>query len=336
MNNNELKNILANALSKASQTDGQQILKKKANRVRLNQEFAKLISLGDQGLKKASGYLDHQLSTYIAYDSITSRVFKDTTGVGTLMAKVQRPEFGAITVPFKGAPANVEVNNPYVTFATHSDSISERVPYDEIVKVPYDSLKDATAEVANAMNLAVDKELFKILATAEDVSPYTPIEVETLSNSIVFQAMGSMSQYSLKAEHAVMNPKTFFTMLGSMTALSLDQDTLQTVIREGHIQQLFGLNFLTSKLCPEGKVYLCADSKYLGTYVLAKEKSVKVADVSWENEYRVSGYYNYGLILHNIPGIYTINIGSNDVESVESGTSLESTESTESTESAIS
>lgn len=280
---------------------------------KLNAYYGNLMQQGPFGQKKAAVAFSQALKVRVPYEAITPKIFaQDNIANNVTWADVEFPEIGAAVVPFKGAPARVERGPKRVFYNTHTAAINWIVSYDQVFTAAYNTLDEAKNKVAIGLALELDTELFKVLAaaTTTGVTPYTAI---TATDQLDFDAINAargqmMTVSSLVATAVILNPTEYYDMIAALDNTKVDQVTLNTIVETGYVGQILGLKFIVSKLCPTGEAFVITAPEYLGKYVLRQPEQMKVTDMPWKLEYVVTGYANYGLVLHNIPGVCKITI----------------------------
>ena len=176
----------------------------------------------------------------------------------------------------------------------------------DIIRMAIKSLLDeAKNKVAIGLALELDTELFKVLAAADAANVYGAPLADTMSLGVINAARAAQMELSLITTAIVMHPSRYYQLL-DVTSEKVDQVTLNTIVENGYVGQLLGVKFIVSKLCPKNKAYAITAPEYLGKYVLRQPEQMKVTDMPWKLEYVVTGYANYGLVLHNIPAVYPI------------------------------
>lgn len=276
---------------------------------KLNVYYNGLMNQGAFGQKKAAVAFSQALKVRIPYEAITTKIFKeDNISNNVAWADIEFPELGAAVVPFKGAPARIERGPKRIFYNTHTTAINWVVSYDQIFTAAYNTLDEAKNKVATGLALSLDTELFKVLAAADASGAYVNFPT-TLSLASLNTARADMMVNQLVATAVVMNPAAYYDFISTLaSATVVDQVTLNTIVEQGYVSQIMGLKFLVSKLCPAKKAYVIAAPEYLGKYVLRQNQQIKITDMPWRLEYIVTGYANYGVVLHNLLGVRTITL----------------------------
>ena len=274
--------------------------------VNLNAYYGKLMRQGEFGHKKAAVAFSQALKVRVPYEAVTTKIFAaDNISNNVAWADVEFPEIGAAVVPFKGAPARIEKGPKRIFYNTHTVAINWIVAYDQVFTAAYNTLDEAKNKVAIGLALELDTELFKVLAAAEAANVYDAEAVDTMSLGVINTIRAAQMEMSLVTTAIVMHPSRYYQML-NVTSEKVDQVTLNTIVENGYVGQLFGVKFIVSKLCPKNKAYGITAPEYLGKYVLRQPEQMKVTDMPWKLEYVVTGYANFGLVLHNIPAVFPV------------------------------
>jgi len=285
--------------------------KEAQDQVKLNTYYNGLMNQGAFGQKKAAVAFSQALKVRIPYEAITTKVFKeDNISNNVAWADIEFPELGAAIVPFKGAPARIERGPKRIFYNTHTTAINWVVSYDQIFTAAYNTLDEAKNKVAVGLALSLDEELFKVLAAAEASGAYGTLNATpNLSLATLNTARADMMVNQLVATAIVMNPAAYYEFISTLTSAAVvDQVTLNTIVENGYVSQIMGLKFLVSKLCPAKKAYVLTAPEYLGKYVLRQNQQIKITDLPWKLEYIVTGYANYGVVLHNMLAVRTITL----------------------------
>ena len=273
---------------------------------KLNAYYGNLMQQGAFGQKKAAVAFSQALKVRVPYEAVTTKIFaQDNISNNVAWADVEFPEIGAAVVPFKGAPARIEKGPKRIFYNTHTAAINWIVAYDQVFTAAYNTLDEAKNKVAIGLALELDTELFKVLAAAEAANVYGAPLADTMSMAVINKARAAQMELSLITTAIVMHPSRYYDLL-NVTSEKVDQVTLNTIVENGYVGQLLGVKFIVSKLCPKNKAYAITAPEYLGKYVLRQPEQMKVTDMPWRLEYVVTGYANYGLVLHNIPAVYPI------------------------------
>lgn len=273
---------------------------------KLNGYYGNLMKQGPFGLKKAAVAFSQALKVRVPYEALTPKIFaQDNISNNVAWADVEFPEIGAAVVPFKGAPARIERGPKRVFYNTHTAAINWIVAYDQVFTAAYNTLDEAKNKVAIGLALELDTELFKVLGAAATAGVYAPYTAATMSLDVINDARAAQMELSLITTAIVMHPSKYYDML-KVTSTSVDQVTLNTIVETGYVGQLYGVKFMVSKLCPKNMAFAITAPEYLGKYVLRQPEQMKVTDMPWKLEYVVTGYANYGLVLHNIPAVFPI------------------------------
>lgn len=274
-----------------------------AKRAKMNAEFSSLLEKGDFGRKTAASYFNEALLLKVPYVSITPKLLDpDNIGKDVAWADLEFPELGASVVPFKGAPAYIERGPKRIMFLTHTDAQNWSVFYDQMMVATYDQLNHAKDKVATALAISVDTDLFKQLEAISSTSIYPSKVVAAMSPSVINSIRGEMAAFDLFTENIVLHSSKYYDML-NVTAQTVDQVTLNSIIETGFIGNFYGVNFIVSKLCPKNAGYALANKKYVGKFVLRQAQTLKIADLSYKLKYVVTGYINYGICLYNPPAV---------------------------------
>lgn len=273
---------------------------------KLNAYYGNLMQQGAFGQKKAAVAFSQALKVRVPYEAVTTKIFaQDNISNNVAWADVEFPEIGAAVVPFKGAPARIEKGPKRIFYNTHTAAINWIVAYDQVFTAAYNTLDEAKNKVAIGLALELDTELFKVLAAADAANVYGAPMADTMSLSVINKARAAQMELSLITTAIVMHPSRYYQLL-DVTSEKVDQVTLNTIVENGYVGQLLGVKFIVSKLCPKNKAYAITAPEYLGKYVLRQPEQMKVTDMPWKLEYVVTGYANYGLVLHNIPAVYPV------------------------------
>lgn len=276
----------------------------------LNAYYGKLMQQGAFGQKKAAVAFSQALKVRVPYEAVTTKIFAaDNISNNVAWADVEFPEIGAAVVPFKGAPARIEKGPKRIFYNTHTVAINWIVAYDQVFTAAYNTLDEAKNKVAIGLALELDTELFKVLAAAEAANVYDAEAVDTMSLGVINTIRAAQMEMSLITTAIVMHPSRYYQML-NVTSEKVDQVTLNTIVENGYVGQLFGVKFIVSKLCPKNKAYGITAPEYLGKYVLRQPEQMKVTDMPWKLEYVVTGYANFGICLHNIPAVFPVTFTS--------------------------
>jgi len=309
----QLANMLLNAkesgfVTKASLEDS---LKAKVQNEKDNARYANLLRMGDYGLRKASVEFNEALRIKLAYQAILPKVLKeDNISNNVAFADVEFTEFGAATIPFRGAPARIEKGPRRIYYHTHTVSTSLDITYDDIFTAAYNMLDEGKDKVAIALGIELDSEFFRVLGAMADQGFYPAIDnLNTMSLSVINTIRGDQMAFDLVTAAIIMNPKKYFDML-NVDATDVDQVTLNQIVETGYVSQLYGVKFIISKLCPVKEAYGITEAKYLGKYVQRQPDQIKIADISWNNKYIITGYANYGIILHNVAAVRRVEFES--------------------------
>lgn len=282
---------------------------------KLNTYYGNLIKQGPFGLKKAAVAFSQALKVRVPYEAVTPKIFaQDNISNNVAWADVEFPEIGAAVVPFKGAPARIERGPKRIFYNTHTAAINWVVAYDQVFTAAYNTLDEAKNKVAIGLALELDTELFKVLNAAAQAGVYGDYTTDTMSLDVINHVRAAQMEMSLVTTAIVMHPSKYYEML-NLNALKVDQVTLNTIVENGFVGQLLGIKFIVSKLCPKNKAFAITAPEYLGKYVLRQPEQMKVTDMPWKLEYVVTGYANYGLVLHNIPAVFPINFTDSSIES---------------------
>lgn len=283
--------------------------KEAQDQVKLNAYYNGLMNQGAFGQKKAAVAFSQALKVRIPYEAITTKVFKeDNISNNVAWADIEFPELGAAVVPFKGAPARIERGPKRIFYNTHTTAINWVVSYDQIFTAAYNTLDEAKNKVAIGLALSLDEELFKVLSAAEASNVYGALNA-TLSLATLNTARADLMANQLVATAVVMNPAAYYDFISTLaSATVVDQVTLNTIVEQGYVSQIMGLKFLVSKLCPVNKAYVLTAPEYLGKFVLRQNQQIKITDMPWRLEYIVTGYANYGVVLHNMLAVRTITL----------------------------
>lgn len=273
---------------------------------KLNSYYGNLMKQGPFGHKKAAVAFSQALKVRVPYVAITTKIFaQDNISNNVAWADVEFPELGAAVVPFKGAPARIERGPKRIFYNTHTAAINWIVAYDQVFTAAYNTLDEAKNKVAIGLALELDTELFKVLNAAAQASVYTPLQTAAMSLDAINTARAAQMELSLVTTAIVMHPSRYYEML-NVNALNVDQVTLNTIVENGYVGQLLGVKFIVSKLCPKDTAFAITAPEYLGKYVLRQPEQMKVTDMPWRLEFVVTGYANYGIVLHNIAGVFPI------------------------------
>lgn len=276
---------------------------------KLNTYYNGLMNQGAFGQKKAAVAFSQALKVRIPYEAITTKIFKeDNISNNVAWADIEFPELGAAVVPFKGAPARIERGPKRIFYNTHTTAINWVVSYDQIFTAAYNTLDEAKNKVATGLALSLDTELFKVLGAAEASGAYGTFNA-ALSLATLNTARADMMVNQLVATAVVLNPAAYYDFISTLSSAAVvDQVTLNTIVEQGYVSQILGLKFLVSKLCPAKKAYVITAPEYLGKYVLRQNQQIKITDMPWRLEYIVTGYANYGVVLHNMLAVRAITL----------------------------
>ena len=273
---------------------------------KLNAYYGNLMKQGQFGQKKAAVAFSQALKVRVPYEAVTPKIFdQDNISNNVAWADVEFPEIGACVVPFKGAPARIERGPKRVFYNTHTAAINWIVSYDQVFTAAYNTLDEAKNKVAIGLALELDTELFKVLAAAATANVYGGYTAATMSLDVINDIRAAQMELSLITTAIVMHPSKYYDLL-KVTPQAVDQVTMNTIIENGYVGQLYGIKFIVSKLCPKNFAYGITAPEYLGKYVLRQPEQMKVTDMPWKLEYVVTGYANYGLVLHNIPAVFPV------------------------------
>lgn len=280
---------------------------------KLNAYYGNLMQQGAFGQKKAAVAFSQALKVRVPYEAVTPKIFaQDNISNNVAWADVEFPEIGAAIVPFKGAPARIEKGPKRIFYNTHTVAINWIVAYDQVFTAAYNTLDEAKNKVAIGLALELDTELFKVLGAAEAAGVYEAYTAAVMSLDVINHIRAAQMELSLITTAIVMHPSRYYELL-NVNAEKVDQVTLNTIIENGYVGQLFGVKFIVSKLCPKNKAYGITAPEYLGKYVLRQPEQMKVTDMPWKLEYVVTGYANFGLVLHNIPAVFTVTFADESI-----------------------
>jgi len=280
---------------------------------KLNAYYGNLMQQGAFGQKKAAVAFSQALKVRVPYEAVTPKIFaQDNISNNVAWADVEFPEIGAAIVPFKGAPARIEKGPKRIFYNTHTVAINWIVAYDQVFTAAYNTLDEAKNKVAIGLALELDTELFKVLGAAEAAGVYEAYTAAVMSLDVINHIRAAQMELSLITTAIVMHPSRYYELL-NVNAEKVDQVTLNTIIENGYVGQLFGVKFIVSKLCPKNKAYGITAPEYLGKYVLRQPEQMKVTDMPWKLEYVVTGYANFGLVLHNIPAVFPVTFADESI-----------------------
>lgn len=271
-----------------------------------NADFAKYLKQGEFGYKKAAMAFDEPLRLKIAYSAIMPKIF-DSTDIANSVAwaDVEFPELGAVTIPFRGSVPHIEKGARRIFYKTHTAALNWDVFYDDVFTAAYKVLDEAKNKIGVALALEIDTDMFKVLGAAAKSGAYANMEVANMTKDVINAGRAEMMKYDLIARAMIMHPKRYFEML-NVDATHVDQVTLNTIISTGYVEQLYGIKFFISKLCPENAAYLITDKELLGRSVFRQAQQIKITDVPFKLKYVVTGFTNYGLVVHNPAGLLKV------------------------------
>lgn len=273
---------------------------------KMNADFAKYLKQGEFGFKKAAMAFDEPLRMKIAYAAIAPKIF-DSTDIANSVAwaDVEFPEFGAVTVPFRGAPPRIEKGAKRIFYKTHTAALNWDVFYDDVFTAAYKVLDEAKEKIGIALALEIDSDMFKVLGAATKAGVYAPVSGQTVTADVINAGRAEMMKYDVIARAMIMNPKRYFEML-NLNSEQVDQVTLNTIVETGYVEQLYGIKFFISKLCPEASAFMIADRELLGRMVFRQAQQIKITDIPMQLKYTVTGFVNYGLTVHNPAGVLEV------------------------------
>lgn len=300
-NEKDITKILTNAFNSAAgfkKTASDADAERQQN-VLDNTRFAKLMQSGPFGQRKAAVEFSEPLRVRVAYEALTPKIFKeDNISNNVVWADLEFPEIGACKVPFRGAPATIERGAKRIFYNTHTVAQNWTVFYDDVFTAAYNTLDEAKDKVAIALARELDTELFEVLDLAANSGVYSQLAVSAMSISVINTVRKDQMKAKLITTGVIMNPARYYEML-DVTPADVDQVTMNQVIETGYLSQVYGVKFFVSILCPENSCYAITEQKYLGKYVLRQPEQIKVTDIPYDTKYIITGFSNFGLVLHN-------------------------------------
>ncbi|MEM2174509.1 MAG: HK97-fold major capsid protein [Candidatus Micrarchaeia archaeon] len=218
------------------------------------------------------------------------------------------PEYGAVKISARGTAPIVETNVKRVEFPTFPISINESVKWEEITIRRYPIFDRAKERVAIGMAIAEDLEIFKLLKTASDVSPNTPVDVtRPLSRGAFAKLYATIAKMQLVPSAYIMNPAYYEDIL-SWDAKDLDQVSLNVIIETGQFGVLHGVRLILATKMEEGYVYCVTTPDKLGRLPERKSVEVKIWDNVPQQQFDIVGWEQIGLGIHNTAGVARLNV----------------------------
>ena len=202
-----------------------------------------------------------------------------------------------------------------VIFPTFEIASNPEIPLTQIRERRFDLVERAQDLGRSQIQAAEDERVFAVLdsiavngfdSIAGQTNPDIPV-VAPLSGAVLADAFALIEAHDLPVARVFMNARDY-SDIRKFGRDIFDPETQREILRSGIMGLLWGANLITSRLVPEGTVYVCCDAERFGRIPVRTELTVLSADDPKARTIGFSIFENLGIGAYNPRGLARLTI----------------------------
>jgi len=263
-----------------------------------------------QGRQKIAASMQQPLRERRDYAAVGRKAFLvEELPDGALPYYDKDPDVTAFVISEGGESISSLLVGERVQIPTFEIASRPEVSLSEIRQRRYDVLERMQKQGASMIQAAEDERAFAIMdAVAADgfgssaaVNPDIPL-VAPLTKSSLADAYGAIESHGLQVARVFMNPRDF-TDIRKYGNDMLDPDSQRSLLQVGSLGSIWGAALITTRLIPEGTVYLTTEPEFFGRIPVRQELTVLSADNPAARTIGFSVFEELGIGCHNPRGL---------------------------------
>lgn len=189
-------------------------------------------------------------------------------------------------------------------------SANPKIPFTTIKEKRFDVLERSLDLARSNIMVTEDRYSFAVMdACAEDATAPNPtIDVTgNLTSNALIDAKASIDRNDIRVANIFMNARDYNDLL-KWDRDSLDPVTQASLLKNGLMATIWGANIITSRVVPEGTVYVCGEAEFFGRIPVRTDITVLSADDPTNRMVGFSVFENIGILLYNPLALCKIDI----------------------------
>ena len=220
---------------------------------------------------------------------------------GALPVYEKDPEVAAYVVGEEGDNVIAVVKGKRVLFPLFEIAANPEIPLTEIKNRRFDLVERAVDKSTAEIGASEDQKVFATFdAVCSDPSTPNPdlaITGNLTANSLA-DAFAAIERSDIRVANVFLNAKDY-SDLRKWDRDTLDIETQAQLLKTGLMATLWGARLIVSRIVPEGTVYCCGESEFLGRIPVRTELTVLSADNPKARLIGFSMFENLGIGVYN-------------------------------------
>lgn len=269
-----------------------------------------------QGRAKLAASMTQPLRLRRDYSAVGRKTFLvEQLPDGALPIYDKDPDVTAYVVGEEGENI-VSITKPRrVIFPLFELASNPEIPLTQIKERRYDLIERAQDLARATIQAAEDERVFAVLdaiaangfdSVAGGVNPDIPV-VAPISSAVLADAFANIERHDLRVARVFMNAKDY-SDLRKFGRDILDIESQRDLLKTGLVGTLWGSQIITSRLVPDGTVYVCCEPEMFGRIPVRTELTVLSADDPKARTIGFSVFENLGIGAYNPKGLSRLTI----------------------------
>lgn len=268
-----------------------------------------------EGRQKLAASMQQPLRLRRDYEAVGRKTFKvEQLPDGALPYYDKDPDIAAYVIGEDGQNIISHVKSRRVLFPTFEIASNPTVSLSEVKQRRFDTIDRMQDLARTEIQAAEDERVFSILDAISingfdslgSVNATIPVAAP-LSPNVLADAYSLLERHDLRVARVFMNARDY-SDIRKFGRDTLDPESQQELRKTGLMATLWGAQIITSRLVPEGTVYVCAEPEFFGRMPVRTELTVLSADDPRRREIGFSVFEEIGIGAFNPRGLSLISI----------------------------
>ena len=269
-----------------------------------------------QGRAKLAASMTQPLRTRRDYAAVGRKTFLvEQLPDGALPIYDKDPDVTAYVVGEEGQNILAVTKPRRVIFPLFEIASNPEIPLTQIKERRFDLIERAQELARAQIQAAEDERVFAVLdaiatagfdSIAGGENPDIPV-VAPISGAVLADAFSLIERHDLRVARIYMNARDYADIRKFGRDI-LDIESQATLLKTGLQGVIYGANVVTSRLVPNGTVYLCCEPEMFGRIPVRTELTVLSADDPKRRMIGFSVFENIGLGAYNPRGLARLTI----------------------------
>lgn len=234
---------------------------------------------------------------------------------GALPIYDKDPDVTAYIVGEEGQNILAVTKSRRVIFPLFEIASNPEIPLTQIKERRFDLIERSQDLARAQIQAAEDERVFAILDAVANagfdslpgqLNPDIPV-IAPISGAVLTDAFASIERHDLRVARVYMNARDYADVRKFGRDI-LDIETQATLLKTGLMATLYGAQIVTSRLVPQGTVYVCCEPEFFGRIPVRTELTVISADNPRARTIGFSVFENLAIGCYNPRGLVRLTV----------------------------